>query len=177
MELRGYTLSVFGLTFLNTIAQAVSTGSVITTGFSAYSGDSSPSSVNHDTMRSFQIGNYSYELVRVNFYSSESSECHGHKAKHSLKIMDEIEMNCGNIAELSYPGTNAAVMLLREGNYFDCGRDQLRVDMIDKEDAGQKCVVQYINANGKKWINGAAKSFVNSASMAVTVAVGVLILW
>ena len=28
------------------------------------------------------------------------------------------------------------------------------MDLIDKIDLGQQCAVQFINANGKEWING-----------------------
>jgi hypothetical protein len=51
---------------------------------------------------------------------------------------------------MSYPARRPAGMLLRESNYFDCGRDQLRVDLIDKIDLEQQCAVQFVNANGKE---------------------------
>lgn len=54
---------------------------------------------------------------------------------------------------MSYPARKLAGMLLRESNYFDCGRDQPRVDMIDKIDLGQQRAVQFINANWKESVN------------------------
>lgn len=69
--------------------------------------------------------------------------------------MDDIERVCGALVEMSYPARKPAGMLLRESNYLDCGRDHLRVDPIDKIDLGQQCAVQFINANGKAWVNRA----------------------
>lgn len=89
--------------------------------------------------------------------------------------MDDIERVCGVVAKVSYPALKPAGMLLRESNYFDCGRDQLRVDLINKRDRGQKCVVEFINANGKEWINGAqASQRMGGLMWGLTMAVAVL---
>ena len=69
---------------------------------------------------------------------------------HAEQIMNDIERVCVALIEMSYPARKPAGMLLRESNYFDCGRDQLRVDLIDKVDLGQQCAMQFINANGKE---------------------------
>jgi hypothetical protein len=105
-------------------------------------------------MRNFQLGKYSYELVRFGQYDF-AHDCLGHPARHAESVMDNIERVCRAVADLSYPAQKPARMLLRESNYFDCGRDQLRVDVVDREDAGQQCAVQFINANGRTWVNGA----------------------
>jgi hypothetical protein len=110
--------------------------------------------VGQDVIRNFQLGNYSYELVRFSEYDLYYA-CLGHRASHAESVMDNIERVCGAVANLSYPAQKPARMLLRESNYFDCGRDQLKVDLIDCMDAGQRCVVQFINPNGMKWVNGA----------------------
>ena len=121
---------------------------------SSNSNSYSPGSASQDPMRNFQLGNYSYELVRFGQYDI-NHDCLGHRARHAERVMANIERVCSAVADLSYPAQKPARMLLREGNYFDCGRDQLRVDVIDREDAGQQCAVQFINANGMTWVNGA----------------------
>ena len=52
--------------------------------------------------------------------------------------------------KMSYLARKPVEVLLRENNYFDCGRDQLRVDLVDKIDLGQQCAVRLINANGEE---------------------------
>ena len=65
--------------------------------------------------------------------------------------------------------------MLRENHHFDCGRDQLRVDVIDWEDLGLQCVVRLINANGKDWISGGEVSGrKDGALLVLAVAVDVL---
>ena len=86
--------------------------------------------------------------------------------------MEKIETFCGPV---TYPAEQPAGMMLRESNYFDCGRDQLRVDVIDEADNGQNCVVRFINANGKAWVSGAeVKGRESGALLGLAVAVGVL---
>jgi hypothetical protein len=142
---------------LSAITTSISTAHV---GFAAAAAttssqhDSYSGSKSQEVMRNFQLGNHSYELTRYSQYDYYHG-CFGHQARHAESIMDNIERVCGEISELSYPAQNPVAMLLREGNYFDCGRDQLRVDLIDKNDAGQQCAVGFINANGKVWVNGA----------------------
>lgn len=129
-------------------------------------------STNQDVMRNFQLGNYSYELTRLGQYD-DSFVCYGHQARQAEIIMDNIERVCGTIDKLSYPAQKPAGMLLRESNYFDCGRDQLRVNMIDKNDAGQQCAVGFINANGKVWVNGAqANGWKELAALGLAMALG-----
>jgi hypothetical protein len=130
-------------------------------------------------MRNFQLGGYSYELTRVSEYFGRDPVCHGHKAKHAEQIMDDIERIRGASVEMSYPARKPAGMLLRESNYFDCGRDQLRVDLIDKTDLGQQCAVKFINTNGKVWVNGAEGNGQSGrALLYLAVAVSVLaLLW
>jgi hypothetical protein len=93
--------------------------------------------------------------------------------------MDDIERVCGALVEMSYPARKPARMLLRESNYFDCGRDQPGVDMIDKIDLGQQRAVQFINANGKEWVNRAEGNGQSGrALLCLAVAVSVLaMLW
>ena len=82
--------------------------------------------------------------------------------QHAEKIFADIEKNCGTLEiamgpTLQRPAKAAATELLRESNYFDCGRDQIRVDVVDPDDIGQQCVAEYVNANEKEWVNGAGK--------------------
>jgi hypothetical protein len=146
-------LSIMTVTTIG--VSAASTAAVIA--LSSYSNSDSYSfsgSTSLDIMRNFQLGNYSYEITRISQYFNRDPVCYGHKAKHAEQIIDNIERVCGALVKMSYPARKPAGMLLRESNYFDCGRDQLRVDLIDKIDLGQQCAVQFINANGKAWVNG-----------------------
>jgi hypothetical protein len=94
--------------------------------------------------------------------------------QHAEKVMPDIERNCGTGADGGprHPAQAVATELLREGNFFDCGRDSIHVSVVDMRDDGQKCVVKYVNENEKAWMNGAAS--VEGGKMVAVV--GVLLL-
>ena len=119
---------------------------------SGYNSQGALPSTELDSLRNFQLGNYSYQIVRVSKYDSYDS-CNGHQARHALLVMSNVQAHCTNVSELSYPAQKVPTQLLREGNYFDCGREQLWVDAVDGEDEAQNCVLGYINANNRAWIN------------------------
>ena len=121
---------------------------------SVYNSQGALPSTELDSLRNFQLGNYSYQIVRVSKYDSYDS-CNGHQARHALLVMSNVQAHCTNVSELSYPAQKAPTQLLREGNYFDCGREQLWVDVVDGEDEAQNCVLGYINANNRAWVNEA----------------------
>ena len=51
------------------------------------------------------------------------------------------------------------------------------MDLIDKVDLGQQCAMQFINANGKEWVNGAEGNGQSGrALLCLAVAVSVLAL-
>jgi hypothetical protein len=177
MNLKNHVLPTAGpaITVAAIRVSAISAAAVIAHSSSSNSDSYSfPGGASLDTMRNFQLGSYSYELTRVSEYFGRDPVCHGHKAKHAEQIMDDIERVCGALVELSYPARKPVGMLLRES---DCGRDQLRVDLIDKTDLGQQCAVQFINANGKEWVNGAERNDQSRrALLCLAVAVSVLVL-
>ena len=76
--------------------------------------------------------------------------------QHAEKIMVDISGN-GSMFGGGAPAKGAATELLRKSNYFDCGRDQICVSAMDVEDEGQKCVVGFVNADEKEWVNGAGR--------------------
>jgi hypothetical protein len=176
MNVKSLALTALLLSATTAFANAASLGAAaaaVVMSSSATSSNSDsytfPGSTSQDIMRNFQLGNYSYELVRVSQYDLEHV-CLGHKARHAEMVMDNIERVCGAV---SYPARKPAGMLLRESNYFDCGRDQLRVDLIDKSDLGQQCALGFVNANGEEWVNGAkANGRVRRGILGVAVAVG-----
>jgi hypothetical protein len=186
MNFKGRALLTVGVMLLSAMTvtttgvSAASTTAVIA--LSSYSNSDSysfPGSTSLDVMRKFQLGNYSYEITRISQYSNRGQVCYGHNAKHAEQIMDDIERVCGALVEVSYPARKPAGMLFRESNYFDCGRDQLRVDLIDKIDPGQQCAVQFINANGKEWVNGTERNGQSGKALpclAVTISV-LALLW
>jgi hypothetical protein len=186
MNLKSHALPTVGVMLLSVMTvTTVGVSAAPTAAIIALSSSSNSDSygfsggTNLDIMRNFQLGNYSYEIARVSQYFNRDPVCYGHKAKHAEQIMDDIERVCGALVEMSYPARKPARMLLRESNYFDCGRDQLRVDLIDKIDLGQQCVVQFINANKKEWVNGAeGNGRSGKALLCLTVAISVLaLLW
>jgi hypothetical protein len=65
--------------------------------------------------------------------------------------MDELESGCSPREAPSTPTTNSANtnILLGESHYFNCGRDQLKVDVFDQNDTGQNCLKRHIEAYGK----------------------------
>jgi hypothetical protein len=169
------TMLLFAKPFhVNAVAVGVTTAAIAGSVSSRSSHIYIPGSTSQDVIRNFQLGNHSYELVRFSQYDLRHY-CFGHQARNAEGVMDDIERVCGAVAEVSYPALKPAGMLLRESNYFDCGRDQLRVDLIDKSDLGQQCAVEFINANGKEWVNGAqAKVWKGVAMSGWAMAVAVL---
>lgn len=103
-----------------TAATAIGGGGSATTSLISSYGASSNS---RDTLQSFQLGNYSYELARVCQYDLRH-ECYGHQARHAASVMDSVERECGPIAHLSYPAQRPAGMLdsnVRLGSSMEMG--------------------------------------------------------
>lgn len=58
---------------------------------------------------------------------------------------------------------------LRESDFFDCGRDQIRPSTMSLGNEGQKCVVRYTDVHEKEWVSGNCENEGGNSFLALVV--------